>query len=116
VAWSARQDLGEVEIQLHPPELGPLRLLLRMEGAELAVQFSAPHAATREALEQGLPRLRELLHAHGLALVQAQVSDQQQRARREPAFGNRPAEPVPEPVVEARALQLKRLGLLDEYA
>jgi flagellar hook-length control protein FliK len=38
--------------------------------------FHAHHALTRDAIEQALPRLREMLNDNGLTLGNATVSDQ----------------------------------------
>ena len=43
------------------------------------MQFTAAHATTRAAIEDALPRLREMLAAQGLQLSQADVGDQAQR-------------------------------------
>ena len=119
VAWSARRETTDVEIRLHPPELGPLRVQLRIDGHRIDAQFSAPQVATRDALADTLPRLRELLHAQGLSLGHAQVSDQRRDA---PA----PFAPAPEGAsavsgiddapAEPVVLRLRHLGMLDEYA
>lgn len=115
VVWSARNELGEAEIHLHPPELGPLRVHLRLENGDVSVQFSAPHAQTREALEASLPKLRELFEQQGLALVQAQVSDHRHAPRQEPGFSDAPRG-AGEPVEDVAVTRLRPRGLLDEYA
>ena len=38
--------------------------------------FAAQHAVTRDAIEQALPRLREMLVENGLSLGQASVGEQ----------------------------------------
>ncbi|MEO8165903.1 MAG: flagellar hook-length control protein FliK, partial [Betaproteobacteria bacterium] len=79
VVWMARNDVQSAEIRLNPAELGPIEIKLTLTNdaastnASANVQFSALHAATREAIESALPRLREMLQAHGIALGQASV-------------------------------------------
>lgn len=115
VVWSVREKLTEAELRLHPPELGPVRVHLRIEQGEIGVQFSAASAATREALEAALPRLRELFQQQGLSLIQAQVSDREHApqpwTRPDPGMAA-----ATEPAAESRVPLLGRLGLLDEYA
>lgn len=41
--------------------------------------FTSPHAAVREAIEQALPKLREMLADNGIMLGNATVSDQASR-------------------------------------
>ena len=48
-------------------------MAVEVEDAQARVQFAAAHATTREAIEQSLPRLRELLEQQGLELAQADV-------------------------------------------
>lgn len=64
------------EIRLTPAELGPLRIQVSVDDGTATVAFQAQHALTREALEQAMPRLRELLSETGLTLGQASVSEQ----------------------------------------
>lgn len=64
------------EIRLTPAEMGPLRVQVSVDDGAASVTFQAQHAATREAIEQALPRLRELLAENGLSLGQANVGEQ----------------------------------------
>ena len=64
------------EIRLTPAELGPLRVQVSVEDGAANVTFQAQHAVTREAIEQALPRLRELLAESGLSLGQTNVGEQ----------------------------------------
>lgn len=69
------KQLTTAEIRLTPAELGPLRVQVAVEDGAANVTFQAQHAVTREALEQALPRLRELLAENGLSLGQASVGE-----------------------------------------
>lgn len=75
-----------VEIQLDPPELGSLQVKLQIKNDQVSVVFNTPHGSVREALEQGLPRLREMFEEQGLNLADSSVEDQgagQQEAKDE---------------------------------
>lgn len=72
----AGHKLQNVEIRLTPAELGPLRVQVSVDDGATNVTFHAQHAVTRDAIEQALPRLRELLAESGLTLDQTNVSDQ----------------------------------------
>ncbi len=76
VLMMAGKQLGSAEIRLTPAELGPLRIQLSVDEGTTNVSFQAQHALTRDALEQAMPRLRELLADAGLALGQTSVSDE----------------------------------------
>ena len=76
VVVMANNQLQSAEIRLTPAELGPLRVQVAVEDGAANVTFHAQHAVTREAIEQALPRLRELLAENGLTLNQADVGEQ----------------------------------------
>jgi flagellar hook-length control protein FliK len=75
VVMMAGNQLKTAEIRLTPAELGPLRVQVAVDDGAAHVTFHAQHAVTREAIEQALPRLREMLAENGLALGQTDVSD-----------------------------------------
>ncbi len=69
----------QVDLRLHPAELGPLSISLNLNDGSTQAQFQAAHASVRAAVEQALPQLREALATQGIALGQASVSDQSSR-------------------------------------
>lgn len=79
LGWMLEGRLGQVEIALDPPELGPLQVRISTQNDQAQVHFISAQGAVRDALEQALPRLREMLEAQGLQLAQADVSDHGQR-------------------------------------
>lgn len=93
VVWAAGQQVQRAAIQLDPPELGSLQIKLQISQDQVSVSFVSPHANVRDAVEQSMPRLRELLAEQGLNLSEASVNDQQQgQAQRQPfAFADEEA-------------------------
>lgn len=73
LAMALRMDLGQAELILSPAELGPVRVELSLDGSSASVQFAAPNAETRQALEQSLPNLRALFAEQGLSLADTHV-------------------------------------------
>ncbi|TFY88597.1 flagellar hook-length control protein FliK [Pseudomonas kairouanensis] len=69
----------QVDLRLHPAELGPLSISLNLNDGTTQAQFQVAHASVRTAVEQALPQLREALASQGIALGQASVSDQSSR-------------------------------------
>jgi flagellar hook-length control protein FliK len=61
-------------LRLSPEHLGPLEVQIRLQDDKATVLFGAQHADTRRALEEALPRLREMFAASGLQLGDAGVS------------------------------------------
>ncbi len=76
ISWMAGQGVSTAELRLDPPELGSLTIRLTIQGDQTSLSFTSPHAQVRDVLEQQMPRLREMLAENGLALDQADVSDQ----------------------------------------
>ncbi len=72
-----QQGTHDARLSVHPEHLGEIHVHLRMDGNAAEVAFSSPHAPVRDALEQSLPRLRDMLGDAGLSLQQATVHHQQ---------------------------------------
>ena len=83
--------LQEASIQLNPPELGRMEVKLSTDGDQVKIMFTVQHAAAREAIEQAMPRLREMLEQSGLQLAQSDVADQSQSQRRENKVEHNPS-------------------------
>lgn len=73
VRWMVNQNVQVAELRLSPPHLGPLEVRLQVEGDRTHLNIVAPHAATREAVEAALPRLREMFAESGLNLGDVNV-------------------------------------------
>lgn len=120
--WMAEQNIGHARIRISPQELGPVEVLLRLDGDRISADFISGHAETRQALEQGLPRLRDLLGEHGFQLAHAGVGGDAPASREHgggpggDAFGDTGDASIP-PVSahDAAAVRVSR-GLLDAYA
>jgi flagellar hook-length control protein FliK len=76
VQLMASNRLQSAEIRLTPAELGPLRIQLSIDDGAANVTFHAQHAVTRDAIEQALPRLRDMLADNGLTLNQVSIGEQ----------------------------------------
>ena len=64
------------EMRLDPPNLGSVRVQIRMQGEQASVVFQAPNAQARDLLEHSLPKLREMMAAEGMQLTDASVSEE----------------------------------------
>ncbi len=74
VAMLGAAGIERAEIQLQPPDLGPVRIELTLSGESTRVAFSAVQPETRQAIEQSLPILKDLLAERGLTLGDTSVS------------------------------------------
>ncbi len=81
ITWLSNQKEQTAELHLNPPQLGPMDVVLKVSGDQATALFTSPHAAVREAVEQALPKLREMLAGSGIMLGNATVSDQTPRNR-----------------------------------
>ncbi len=88
VLYMASQGLLEAEIQLDPPELGPLQARVSINNDQAQVTFNSHSSQVRDALEQSVARLRELLSGEGIDLVNVNVSDNPQQQQRQNADAN----------------------------
>ena len=70
----AGQGVHKAQLSLNPQELGPLDIRLAVNNDEVSVQLASTNAMVREALEQAMPRLKELFDNAGLKLVEQQVA------------------------------------------
>ncbi len=121
-----QQGAQDARLHVHPEHLGPIHVHLRLDGNAADVTFSSPHAPVRDALQQSLPRLRDLLGDVGLNLQNAAVHDQQAQTSQQHQGGRpgiRPLSAVDEvleedPAVFAASSPRTGLGirLLDTFA
>lgn len=81
VVWMAKEGLQQAQLRMNPANLGPVEVKLHVQNDQASVTFLAQHSATRDALEQALPRLRESFAENGMELTNAQVGEQQQQHR-----------------------------------
>jgi len=81
ISWMCTQQNQIAELHLNPPNLGPLDVVLKISDNQATALFTSPHGAVREAVENALPKLREILADNGIMLGNASVSDQPPRDR-----------------------------------
>jgi len=81
ITWMATQHEQTAELHLNPPNLGPLDVVLKVSGDQATALFTSPHAAVREAVEQALPKLRDMMADNGIMLGNATVNDQSPQNR-----------------------------------
>jgi flagellar hook-length control protein FliK len=116
----AQSGITQAQLQLNPADLGPVQVHITMQSGQASVWFGASHADTRAALEQSLPRLREMFAGAGLPLTDSGVfrePPQQQQAQSLPA-SSIPRTMTSETAATTSVTQVAniRLSLLDTYA
>lgn len=73
IVWLAKSNQQSAQININPPELGPVQITLNLNGDQAKVVFASPHAEVRQAIESALPQLKEMLSSAGINLGQANV-------------------------------------------
>ena len=117
LTWMALNGREAASLRLSPEHLGPVEIRISMREGEASVYFGASNPDTRSALEQSLPRLRELFASNGLVLADAGVSRDAPRN----AFKPSPQTPSTRGVSDAsseaavKSVTLARAGLIDTY-
>ncbi|WP_372158964.1 flagellar hook-length control protein FliK [Xanthomonas arboricola pv. pruni] len=119
MSWLADQKIGHAHIKVTPNEMGPVEVRLHLEGDKVNASFSSANADVRQALEQSLPRLREMLGQNGFQLGQADVGQQQQNQSGNRNGGGSDGNGLSlddSPPVGIPSVVLRQRGLLDAYA
>jgi flagellar hook-length control protein FliK len=74
IVWMSNKAIPSAEIRLNPQHLGPISVRVNVADDQATVAFTAQHAAVRETLEASIPKLREMMGAQQLNLVDVSVS------------------------------------------
>lgn len=109
------QHIKKAELRLDPPELGKIELNIRLEGDRLQVQMHAVNPAIRDALLNGLDRLRvDLAMDHGGQIdVDIGQGESQQHQQETALFSSSiAAETTTDNVVDVMAREKSQLDLL----
>ena len=123
IGWLVGKEVQQAHIHLNPGQLGPIEIQLHARHEQLSVTLGAAHAATQDALQASLGRLREMLADTRFAQVDIQLAghgfgqadadpgrNDGARPDAAPGWADEPADEVaPPPVARIR-------GLLDDYA
>ena len=75
VLYFSQQDISSAQLHLNPAHLSPLDISISVDNNQTSIAFNAAHEATRQAMQDSLPQLREMFGAHGIALGQTTVGD-----------------------------------------
>jgi flagellar hook-length control protein FliK len=116
IRFLADQKVEAATLRLSPEHLGPLEVRIDVRDGHVNVSFGVAHSDTQAALEQALPRLRELFAAAGLHLGQASVQQEARRDSHPAARGSAGGENAADTGAGAAPARVRALGLVDDYA
>lgn len=78
VMFVINQRLQRFEIQLDPPELGSMQIKVSMQNEQAVVNFVVQNQQAKDALEQNIVKLKEMMAEQGLDVADANVKHNQQ--------------------------------------
>ena len=117
LAIMAANGRESASLRLSPEHLGPLEVQISVKDGQTNLVFGASNPDTRSALEQSLPRLREMFASQGLMLGDANVSRDAPRdafRQQAPANSMRGSSDASSEL-NVNPITLRRLGLVDTY-
>ena len=120
----AKDGVQRAELHLNPAEMGPVSVQIVMDGTQARIDFGADVAATRSAIEAGLPELASALRDAGFTLAGGGVSQHSsprgdgggQPDTRTPHRGGRTAPDDTVARVSTAARRIVTAGGVDLYA
>ena len=70
------QKIQSAEIKLNPEELGSIDVSIKFnQDQQASIVFASPHSVTRDALEQGAQRLRDMLEQNGVDVDNVDIQE-----------------------------------------
>ncbi len=73
VVWMAKNEQQIASLTMNPPDLGPVRVTLSVSDGQASAAFVSLQPEVRQAIQDAVPRLKEMLAEAGLQLQQASV-------------------------------------------
>ena len=83
------QKLQQIEIRLDPQELGNVNVKINLQNEQAVVSFTVQNQQAKEALDQNLGRLKEMLAESGVDVGDANVEQQNKQSGEEQLGGSR---------------------------
>ncbi|MDF3035247.1 MAG: putative flagellar hook-length control protein FliK [Paucimonas sp.] len=74
VVWMVGGEHQSATLTLNPPDLGPLQVVLNVSNSMASATFTAAQPEVRQAIENAMPKLREMLGDAGIQLGQSSVN------------------------------------------
>nr|WP_305906916.1 flagellar hook-length control protein FliK [Methylomarinum sp. Ch1-1]MDP4519628.1 flagellar hook-length control protein FliK [Methylomarinum sp. Ch1-1] len=86
LVWMHKQAVPAAELNLNPRHLGPISIRVDVNQDQTSIVFTTQHAVVKDAIEAAIPKLREMLGAQQLNLVNVDVSQQQSEQKQSNGF------------------------------
>lgn len=125
VVWLTSQQHQVAEIRLNPAHLGPVEVMLSITQDQATAQFISSHSAVRDAIQEALPRLREMMAESGIQLGNVMVgadSFQQENKQQQAQYAGKDTGSMSgmrqevAGQVQTTAVPIRHQGLVNTYA
>ncbi|HHG8550299.1 TPA: flagellar hook-length control protein FliK [Legionella pneumophila] len=73
IVWLGHQDVKSALIKIHPEELGPLEINVKVVKDNASVNISTHSVYVKEIVDQAIPRLREMMAQQGINLSEVHI-------------------------------------------
>ncbi|MCP4864645.1 MAG: hypothetical protein GY897_11885 [Alteromonas sp.] len=120
IRWMVNGRQSMAEIRLDPPEMGSMQIRLNVSGDSASVSFVVQSQQAKEALNEAMPRLRDMFSEQGLDLGESFVSQQNSGEAGDGEFADRQGGGFGESADEETKSQETHVvrpanGLIDDY-
>ncbi|MCW8407542.1 flagellar hook-length control protein FliK [Legionella sp. PATHC035] len=120
IIWLGQQEIKSAVIKIHPEDLGPLEINIKVVNDSATVNIITHNDQIRDIVDQSLPRLQAMMAEQGLNLSEVQV-DSEANPRQFSQNNNRDQEQLTQPFEEEVGITPLRSkerirGLVDYFA
>lgn len=79
ITWMVNGGQQSASLTLNPPELGPMQVVLSVNNLHASATFISHQPEVRQALQDAIPKLREMMGQSGIQLGDCNVNSQAQQ-------------------------------------
>lgn len=93
ILWLNNKAMSAAEIKLNPAHLGPISVRIDVNQDQASIIFTAQNREVKDAIEASIPKLREMLGAQQLSLINVNISQNSTPDQGQPHSQNFPQTP-----------------------
>ncbi|NOT68111.1 MAG: hypothetical protein HOP04_07265 [Methylophilaceae bacterium] len=121
IVWMVGANEQTASLTLNPPDLGPLQIVIHVHNEQTDATFSSDNKEVRQALEDGMSNLRDMMKDAGITLGQTNINQHNNQAPADTARFNQQTKQVAH--IQQQNIQATPntiiktgLGLVDTFA
>ncbi|CAG1005119.1 Flagellar hook-length control protein [Methylophilaceae bacterium] len=123
VLWMVGNSQQTATLTLNPPDLGPLQIVVNVHNDKADTTFLSDRQEVRQALQDGMDNLREMMKEAGISLGQTNINERGRSAQdfaqqaQKAAMGESRNDPSSDPESSSAVVTTRAgLGLVDTFA